>query len=78
MATEPTYTTQSTLYGTTGGPTTEEGGVKSVMSSFQGSRTFFIVDMSRMVGENDTVKEAKVVYLPESEFEKVSNDTKRC
>ena len=60
------YATQSALYGTIGGPDAE-----SMAPSYQSSRSFFIIDKSRMVDETDTVEGAKVVYLPESEFKKV-------
>ena len=60
-------TAQSALYGeTTGG-----SAVYSAGHTHQASRSFFIIDKSRMVGEEDTVEGAKVVYLPQSEFNKV-------
>ena len=67
MASEPQYTSHGALYGTTGGAAVD------ARSAHQGSRSFFIIDKSRMVGETDTVEGAKVVYLPETEFDKVSN-----
>ena len=70
MASEPPYDTHSALYGATGGTAVE---ARNLTSTHQGSRSFFIIDKSRMVGETDTVEGAKVVYLPEAEFEKVSN-----
>ena len=70
MASEPPYETHSALYGATGGIAV---GARNLTSAHQGSRSFFIIDKSRMVGERDTVEGAKVVYLPEAEFEKVSN-----
>lgn len=51
-------------------------GSSSLMSG-PSSRTFFIIDKSKMVQESDTLERAKVVYIPESEFKKVgkSHDT---
>lgn len=36
-----------------------------------GIRSFFIVDLSRLRQESDTLEGAKVVYIPENEFKKV-------
>ena len=66
MDTKPTYADQSALYGTTEAPPALPGG------RVDGTRSFFIVDKSRMMQETDTLEKAKVVYLPESEFRKVS------
>lgn len=60
---------QSALYGTAADLGTEAG---HAAAGFQASRSFFIIDKSRMVGERDTVEDAKVVYLPENEFRRVS------
>ena len=70
MDTQSTYVSQSTLYSAAGGGD-DEGGEAKTAASLQASRSFFIIDKSRMVGERDTVEDAKVVYLPESEFNKV-------
>lgn len=35
-------------------------------------RTFFIVDLSKLEAEGDTLVDALVLYRPESEFKKVS------
>ena len=50
-----------------------------------GVRSFFIVDLSRLRQETDTLEGAKVVYIPENEFKKVgsgrgrgSHDFLRC
>ena len=70
MDTQSTYVSQSVLYGTTGDPDGEGGdGARNV--ALQGSRSFFIIDKSRMVGERDTIADAKVVYLPDNEFLRV-------
>ena len=74
MDTQSTYVSQSTLYSAAGGGDDEGGEAKTAATaaaSLQASRSFFIIDKSRMVGERDTVEDAKVVYLPESEFNKV-------
>ncbi|CAI8043979.1 hypothetical protein GBAR_LOCUS24413 [Geodia barretti] len=73
MDTQSTYVSQSTLYSAAGGGDDEGGEAKTAATaaaSLQASRSFFIIDKSRMVGERDTVEDAKVVYLPESEFNK--------
>ena len=74
MDTQSTYVSQSALYSAAGGGEDEGGEAKTAATaaaSLQASRSFFIIDKSRMVGERDTVEDAKVVYLPESEFKKV-------
>ena len=71
MDTQSTYVSQSALYSTTGGAEGEASEARTATSSLHTSRSFFIIDKSRMVGERDTVEGAKVVYLPESEFKKV-------
>ena len=65
---QSTYVDQSVLYGTTGGDDSDHTRNPPV----QASRSFFIIDKSRMVGETDTIEDAKVVYLPENEFTRVS------
>ena len=72
VADQSAYVSQSALYATAGGPVGEEGEARAAAPGLQTSRSFFIIDKSRMVGERDTVEEAKVVYLPENEFMKVS------
>ena len=75
MDTQSTYVSQSALYGAAGGAEDEGGEAKTTAANLQASRSFFIIDKSRMVGERDTVEDAKVVYLPESEFNRVRYHT---
>lgn len=72
MATEPAYVDQSALYSKADGISTAKDDEKNVAPVIRGSRSFFIIDKSKMAAETDTVEGAKVVYLPETEFEKVS------
>ena len=37
-------------------------------------RSLFMVDLSRLREETDTLEGAKVLYLPEGDFKKVSGD----
>lgn len=75
MATEPTYVDQSALYGKTDCISTGRDDERNVVATIRGPRSFFIIDKSKMATETDTVEGARVVYLPESEFEKVSITT---
>ena len=71
MDEQSTYVSQDALYGTADAAESERGDGRAPATSLQASRSFFIIDKSRMVGERDTVEDARVVYLPESEFQRV-------
>lgn len=75
MATEPAYVDQSALYSKVDTISTGKDDERNVAPAIRGSRSFFIIDKSKMIMETDTVEGAKVVYIPENEFEKVSIDT---
>lgn len=72
MATEPTYVDRTALYSKADTISTGKDDERNVAPTIRGSRSFFIIDKSKMVTETDTVEGAKVVYIPENEFEKVS------
>ena len=75
MATDPTYVDYSALYSKADTTSTGRDDERNVVPTNRGTRSFFIIDKSKMAAETDTVEGAKVVYIPENEFEKVSMTT---